>query len=52
MGGVGSTLVQGSEREIAIMFVDIRGFTALSEGRLPYDVVLSGKCTKARLPLP
>jgi len=32
-------LVQGSEREIAIMFVDIRGFTALSEGRLPYDVV-------------
>src|SRR5207237_350880 len=30
---------QGSEREIAIMFVDIRGFTALSEGRLPYDVV-------------
>ena len=30
---------EGSEREIAIMFVDIRGFTALSEGRLPYDVV-------------
>jgi adenylate cyclase len=30
---------QGSEREIAVMFVDIRGFTALSEGRLPYDVV-------------
>jgi adenylate cyclase len=27
---------QGSEREIAIMFVDIRHFTALSEGRLPY----------------
>ena len=32
-------IAQGSEREIAIMFVDIRGFTALSEGRLPYDVV-------------
>jgi len=32
-------LAQGSEREIAIMFVDIRGFTGLSEGRLPYDVV-------------
>src|SRR5207245_7134059 len=32
-------LAQGSEREIAILFVDIRGFTALSEGRLPYDVV-------------
>jgi class 3 adenylate cyclase len=30
---------QGSEREIAIMFVDIRGFTGLSEGRLSYDVV-------------
>jgi adenylate cyclase len=30
---------QGSEREIAIIFADIRGFTALSEGRLPYDVV-------------
>jgi adenylate cyclase len=30
---------QGMEREIAILFVDIRGFTALSEGRLPYDVV-------------
>jgi adenylate cyclase len=38
----GATLVdvaQGSEREIAILFADIRGFTALSEGRLPYDVV-------------
>ena len=32
-------VAQGREREIAIMFTDIRGFTALSEGRLPYDVV-------------
>ncbi|HVH80103.1 MAG TPA: adenylate/guanylate cyclase domain-containing protein [Stellaceae bacterium] len=32
-------VAQGSEREIAILFGDIRGFTALSEGRLPYDVV-------------
>jgi adenylate cyclase len=31
--------VQGSEREVAILFVDIRGFTGLTEGRLPYDVV-------------
>jgi adenylate cyclase len=32
-------IAQGSEREIAILFADIRGFTALAEGRLPYDVV-------------
>lgn len=32
-------LAQGREREIAIMFVDIRGFTALAEGQLPYDIV-------------
>jgi adenylate cyclase len=32
-------IAQGSEREIAIMFTDIRGFTELAEGRLPYDVV-------------
>lgn len=32
-------VAQGREREIAVMFADIRGFTALSEGRLPYDVV-------------
>lgn len=32
-------LAQGVEREIAILFADIRGFTALSEGRLPYDIV-------------
>lgn len=30
---------QGSEQGIAVMFADIRGFTALAEGKLPYDVV-------------
>lgn len=30
---------QGSEREIAILFADLRGFTKFSEHRLPYDVV-------------
>ncbi|HTA16372.1 MAG TPA: adenylate/guanylate cyclase domain-containing protein [bacterium] len=32
-------LFQGAEREIAILFADIRGFTKLSENKLPYDVV-------------
>ena len=30
---------QGAERRIAILFADLRGFTKLSESRLPYDVV-------------
>jgi len=29
----------GTERELAIMFCDLRGFTELSEQRLPYDTV-------------
>ncbi len=29
----------GSEREIAILFADLRAFTKLSEGKLPYDLV-------------
>lgn len=29
----------GSERDLAILFADMRGFTSLAEGRLPYDVV-------------
>ena len=31
--------LQGQEREIAILFADIRGFTGLSEDKLPFDVV-------------
>ncbi len=31
--------IQGSEQEIAILFADLRGFTKLSEKKLPYDVV-------------
>lgn len=30
---------QGAERRIAILFADLRGFTKLSESKLPYDVV-------------
>lgn len=29
----------GQEREVCVVFADLRGFTALSERRLPYDVV-------------
>jgi adenylate cyclase len=31
--------LQGEEREIAILFADLRGFTSLSEDKLPFDVV-------------
>jgi adenylate cyclase len=29
----------GAERRLAIMFLDVRGFTRISESRLPYDIV-------------
>jgi len=35
----GPSYLQGREMEIAVLFADIRGFTTLSESRLPYDVV-------------
>ena len=31
--------MQGSERNLAVLFLDTRGFTAIAEMRLPYDVV-------------
>ncbi|MEQ9640739.1 MAG: adenylate/guanylate cyclase domain-containing protein [Alphaproteobacteria bacterium] len=31
--------LQGSEREIAVLFSDLRSFTQFSESKLPYDVV-------------
>ena len=31
--------VQGLERNLAVLFLDTRGFTSIAEARLPYDVV-------------
>ena len=36
---VTSSHMTGSEREIAILFADIRSFTQMAEAKLPYDVV-------------
>ncbi len=33
--------LQGSEREIAVLFADLRSFTEFSESKLPYDVVFA-----------
>ena len=37
--GAQAAYTQGQERDIVVMFADIRGFTRISEQRLPYDVV-------------
>ncbi len=37
--GLQSADAQGVERSLAILFLDIRGFTAWSQAKLPYDVV-------------
>ncbi|HEX2115227.1 MAG TPA: adenylate/guanylate cyclase domain-containing protein [Alphaproteobacteria bacterium] len=34
-----SSHLQGHEKEIAILFADLRGFTAIAEHKLPYDIV-------------
>jgi len=30
---------QGQERQLAVLFLDMRGFTAMTAGQLPYDIV-------------
>lgn len=35
----GAAEEQGVERTLAVLFLDVRGFTSLSENRLPYDVL-------------
>lgn len=38
-GPTGAHIAEGVERTIAVLFLDIRGFTAMSQNKLPYDVV-------------
>ena len=35
----GARHIYGEEREVAVLFADMRDFTAMAENRLPYDVV-------------
>jgi adenylate cyclase len=34
-----SSHLQGHEKEIAVLFADLRGFTSIAEHKLPYDIV-------------
>jgi adenylate cyclase len=34
-----ATHMQGHEKEVAVLFADLRGFTTISENKLPYDIV-------------
>jgi adenylate cyclase len=38
-GGASSRAMRGQERDIAVLFCDLRGFTGLTEKRLPFDTV-------------
>ncbi|MGH6719212.1 MAG: adenylate/guanylate cyclase domain-containing protein [Alphaproteobacteria bacterium] len=38
-GFAGQGLRAGAEREVVVLFADIRGFTRIAEHKLPYDVV-------------
>lgn len=37
--GPGAQAGDGVERDLAVLFVDLRGFTALTERKLPFDVI-------------
>ncbi|KPL91004.1 adenylate/guanylate cyclase domain-containing protein [Herpetosiphon geysericola] len=37
--GAPTMISHGADKQIVIMFADLRGFTTLSEGKLPYDTV-------------
>ncbi|MEZ5924560.1 MAG: adenylate/guanylate cyclase domain-containing protein [Hyphomicrobiaceae bacterium] len=40
LGGLLTSVEQhGVERTVAVLFLDIRGFTRMTQGRLPYDVI-------------